>query len=73
MQEKAVEIRDILKSTSYTIRATAHAAWEEQKERSLIRHALAVSQARIAFIIAYYAYPLNLFHLLCRLIKKQKA
>ena len=35
-----------------------------QKERSLIRHALAVGQARIVFIVTYSPFTLKTFHLL---------
>ena len=34
-----------------------------QKERSLIRHALAVGQARIVFIVTYSPFTLKFFHL----------
>ena len=43
----------MLKSEWCTIRATAHAASSLQNERSLIRHAPAVGQARIVFIVTY--------------------
>ena len=54
MQEKAVKIRDILKSKSYTIRATAHAAWACKMRAVSFVMPWAFGQARIAFIITYY-------------------
>ena len=38
LYRRHLKIIVILKSVSCTIRATAHAAWEEQNARSLIRH-----------------------------------
>jgi len=35
-----------------------------QKERSLIRHALAVGQARIVFIVTFAPFTLKIFRLL---------